>query len=179
MNKKPAIFKPAESNNGIWNLTKTLLQTAVFWLVFLYVIPLGILQFETLTGITGFEPQKEVSWILFVLFSCIGIYSGYTMSWIGKGTPLPLDCPNKLVIKGPYKFVRNPMALAGIGQGICVGIIWGSFLIIIYSISGAILWHVMVRPMEEKDLEYRFGKSYLAYKKRVRCWIPNLGTKQK
>lgn len=166
------LFQPATSKNKIWNLTKTFLQTVVFWLVFLYLIPLGILEIESIIGIKGFSTQKKIGWILFLFFSCLGIYSGYTMSWIGKGTPLPIDCPNQLVIEGPYKFVRNPMAIAGIGQGICVGLILGSYSVIFYSLSGAFLWHILVRPIEEKDLEERFKQSYLDYKSQIKCWIP-------
>ena len=166
------MFKPAKSKNRNWNLIKTFVQTALFWLIFLYLIPMGLLKIESIAHLNGFVGQKEIGWILFLVFSLLGVYSGYTMSSTGKGTPLPLDCPNKLVIKGPYKFVRNPMAIAGIGQGICVGIILGSYTIILYSISGAFLWHIIVRPIEEKDLEQRFGKSYLEYKSRIRCWIP-------
>ena len=98
MKEDNSMFKPSKSNNGIWNLTKTFLQTTIFWLIFLYIIPMGIVKIETMIEIAGFRPQKEIGWILFFLFSSIGIYSGYTMSWLGKGTPLPLDCPNKLVI---------------------------------------------------------------------------------
>jgi len=167
------MFKPAKSKNRIWNLTKTFIQTGIFWLIFLYQIPSLILKIESNIGIIGFESQKQIGWILFCFFSLLGIYSGYTMSSIGTGTPLPLDCPNKLVIEGPYKLVRNPMAIAGIGQGICVGIITGSFSIVVYSLSGAILWHLFVRPIEEKDLEQRFGEAYLNYKTQIKCWIPN------
>lgn len=174
MKKQTSIFKPAKSGNSSWNLAKTIFQTTIFWLVFLYLIPTVILLFEKINCISGFEPMSGPGWPLFLLFSLIGIYSGYTMSLFGKGTPLPLDCPNQLVIKGPYKYVRNPMAIAGIGQGICAGMIMGSYLVILYSIAGALLWHVLVRPMEEKDLEQRFGESYAAYKKAVKCWIPRL-----
>jgi protein-S-isoprenylcysteine O-methyltransferase Ste14 len=174
MNEINSLFKPSNSNNRIWNLLKTFIQTLIFWIVFLYLIPKGILKIESTLEIIGFQAKKEIGLILFLLFSILGIYSGYTMSWIGKGTPLPLDCPNELVIQGPYKYLRNPMALAGIGQGICVGIIFGSYLIIFYSIIGAILWHITVRPIEEKDLESRFGNSYLEYKKKIRCWIPKM-----
>ena len=172
MKTKNSIFKPSRSNNGIWNLTKTLLQTAVFWLVFLYLIPMGVLKIETAYAINGFESMKRLGWFLFLTFSSIGLYSGYIMSWRGKGTPLPLDCPNQLVIQGPYKVVRNPMAVAGIGQGISVGIIWGSYLVVLYALAGAVLWHILVRPMEEKDLEMRFGKAYLEYKNKIKCWLP-------
>ena len=169
------MFKPAKSKNRIWNLLKTFLQTGFFWLIFLYLIPIGIVNIESNLEIEGFAAQKEIGWIFFLLFSLTGIYSGYTMSWSGRGTPLPLDCPNKLVIEGPYKFVRNPMAVAGIGQAISVGVILGSYIVVIYSISGAILWHIMVRPLEEKDLEQRFGNSYLEYKTKIKCWVPKLG----
>ncbi len=174
MNKENPIFKPAKSKNGIWNLIKTFIQTGFFWLFFLYLIPLGILELEALFGISRFPAQTAIGWILFLAFSSLGIYSGYTMSSLGKGTPLPIDCPNELVIEGPYKSVRNPMAVAGIGQGVCVGLIYGSFTIILYALSGAILWHVLVRPIEEKDLEDRFGESYSAYKSKVKCWLPKL-----
>lgn len=95
------------------------------------------------------------------------------MSTIGKGTPLPFDCAQKLVIKGPYKYVRNPMAVAGIGQALSIGLYFGSFLILIYALSGAVLWHVLVKPSEEKDLQNRFGNEYLVYKQKVKCWIPS------
>ncbi len=174
MNDNNSLFQPSTSKNGIWNLTKTFLQTSIFWLVFLYLLPMGILKIEAAFEMTGFPPLKAIGCLLFALFSVLGIYSGYTMSWIGKGTPLPLDCPNELVIEGPYKFVRNPMAIAGIGQGVSVGIILGSYLVVLYSLTGAILWHWMVRPVEEQDLEMRFGKSYLQYKSKIRCWLPRL-----
>lgn len=64
------------------------------------------------------------------------------------------------------------MAVAGIGQGISVGIITGSWLVIIYAISGAFLWHYFVRPDEEDDLETRFGYHFKEYKERVGLWWP-------
>jgi protein-S-isoprenylcysteine O-methyltransferase Ste14 len=90
----------------------------------------------------------------------------------GKGTPLPIDQTQKLVTNGPYRFVRTPMAVAGIGQGISISIIVGSIHIFFYSMLGAVLWHFVVKPLEEKDMEKRFGKDYSEYKQNVGCWIP-------
>jgi protein-S-isoprenylcysteine O-methyltransferase Ste14 len=141
MSIKTNFYRTAISNNGIWNVVKTLLQTSAFWVVFLYFIPGLIIEFEHHFGIKHFENGEVVGWLLLIVFSLLGLYSGYTMSWFGKGTPLPLDCPQKLVIAGPYKYVRNPMAVAGIGQGISVGVIFGSPMVILYAVSGAFLWH--------------------------------------
>ncbi|MEL7222174.1 MAG: isoprenylcysteine carboxylmethyltransferase family protein, partial [Bacteroidota bacterium] len=111
---------------------------------------------------------------LFVLFSMIGLYSAYIMVLFGQGTPLPLDQTQQLVTKGPYKYVRNPMAIAGVGQGIAVAILFCSIHVLVYTLIGAILWQLVVRPLEEKDMLKRFGNDYLAYKRRVRCWIPKI-----
>ena len=64
------------------------------------------------------------------------------------------------------------MAVAGIGQGISISVIAGSISILVYSLIGAILWQLVVRPIEEKDMQKRFGQEYEVYKKEVRCWIP-------
>ena len=54
----------------------------------------------------------------------------------GEGTPLPLDQTNRLVVSGPYYYVRNPMAIAGIGQGLSVALIFQSLPVGIYSLLG-------------------------------------------
>lgn len=167
-------YKPATSRNLAWNLIKTLLQTFVFWLTFLYALPVGIIWFGEQFKIPGFQPLVILGWLLFIAFSTLGVTSGVTMSLIGRGTPLPLDCPQKLVIKGPYKLVRNPMAVAGIGQGISVGLIMGSFLVIAYSLAGGFIWHYYVRPSEEADLQKRFGDGFSEYKGSTWCWMPKM-----
>lgn len=43
---------------------------------------------------------------------------------------------------------------------------------VLYSLIGAVMWQVWVRPVEEADLSRRFGPEYEAYRKRVTCWIP-------
>lgn len=169
-----APFRPASSRNPIWNLAKTALQTSVFWFVFLYVLPQQITKIESVLQLPSFSFPGLLAWSLLLIFSVLGVFSGYTMSRLGKGTPLPTDCANELVVQGPYKIVRNPMAVAGIGQGVSIGLILGSWSVVAYAFVGAILWHIAVRPVEEADLKKRFGDAYVLYKKQVKCWIPKL-----
>ena len=139
----------------------------------MFVIPIQLNKFDPQFA-TGFAAKEYIGAVLFLLASAINVWAGYTMSQLGKGTPLPLDCPNQLVVQGPYRYVRNPMAIGGISQGIAVGIILGSGLVVIYALSGAFIWHIFVRPHEELDLLDRFGNEYKVYRQTVRNWLPHL-----
>ena len=87
---------------------------------------------------------------------------------------MPTDAPRKLVISGPYRWVRNPMALAGITQGVAVGLMLGSWSVCAYAICGALMWNAFVRPWEEADLAARFGEEFERYRAAVRCWLPRV-----
>ena len=76
------------------------------------------------------------------------------------------------MVSGPYRHLRNPMAVAGIAQGVAVGVVLGSPAVVLYALLGGPVWHVLVCPWEEADLESRFGAPYRRYRAAVRCWLP-------
>lgn len=88
-----------------------------------------------------------------------------------KTTSNPYEVPNKLVTYGLFKITRNPnylgMTLALFG----VAILLGSIVTFIFPILFVILTSIFVIPVEEKNLQRKFGKKYLNYKKKVRRWI--------
>ncbi|NNF00379.1 MAG: isoprenylcysteine carboxylmethyltransferase family protein [Pyrinomonadaceae bacterium] len=164
---------PAKTN---WILTKTFTQIVVVWSLILVVIPYLITLVEAKIGIANFvfPFQKVIAGVFFALISSVGVYSAFVMSKVGKGTPLPLDHAHDLVIKGAYSYVRNPMAVSGIGQGIAVALFLGSPLVLLYALMGSLIWQVIFRPLEEDNLRERFGEEYEDYCSKVKCWIPNL-----
>lgn len=93
---------------------------------------------------------------------------------IGHGTLAPWDPTQKLVIRGPYRHVRNPM-ISGVlmvllGEAALLGsppvFAW-------FAIFGAI--NVIYTPLvEERSLARRFGDDYLRYRRNVPRWIPRL-----
>ena len=87
------------------------------------------------------------------------------MATRGEGTPLPTQTARRLVIKGPYRWIRNPMVVAGLVQGLCVGLLLGSRLAVVVPLAGALVWNYVIRPVEEADLETRFGESFRAYRR--------------
>jgi protein-S-isoprenylcysteine O-methyltransferase Ste14 len=171
------MFRVASESRATWNLAKTFAQIVVFWGLFLAVIPYAIRLLEAEIGVPpfAFPGQRAAGVALFALCSALGLWSGVSMSWLGRGTPLPLDAPRALVTRGPYAYVRNPMAVAGLGQGLAVAIAIGSVLTVAYVVAGGLIWNWLVRPVEEEDLRRRFGAAYEAYRRDVRCWVPRLG----
>src|SRR5699024_8772762 len=71
--------------------------------------------------------------------------------------------------RGPYAFVRNPMAIAGIAQGVWMGLLIASWLVPVYAVIGSLLWNWLIRPHEGADLHGRFGTAYRESAKRVDC----------
>ena len=157
------------------NVFKTLGQTAVMWGFFLGALPIAIASLEkVVVGWRLPEFPAEICWAGFALFGAIGIYSGMLFSVHGRGTPLPLDTATNFIVLGPYRWVRNPMAIAGITQGVWIGLLLRSPAVLVYCVSGAMVWHFLARPWEEDDLARRFGEPYVKYRNGVRNWVPRL-----
>lgn len=168
----PFAFRAAAEAGS--HVTRTVGQLSLFWGVFLVVLPALIVAVEQRWGLMApaMPAIRIAGGILLVVASALGIWSALTMATRGAGTPLPSAMPRRLVFTGPYRWVRNPMAVAGVAQGVAVGMLLGSWLVVLYALSGSLVWNTLIRPHEEADLERRFGPEYNHYRSRVRCWMP-------
>jgi protein-S-isoprenylcysteine O-methyltransferase Ste14 len=131
MPQKPkTIYREARLASSAWNLFKSVSQMAVFWTIFLFVLPALFYFVESSVGWKSWRfdgPSfRIVGTVIFLLASSLGVSSCVVMALIGRGTPLPFDCARRVVVVGPYRYIRNPMALAGLIQGVAVGLFFGS-----------------------------------------------------
>lgn len=158
------------------HVATTGVQILFFWGLFLAAIPLALAFADQRWGLAVPFPSAAplAGGVLLAAASALGLWSAAAMSTRGAGTPLPAAMPNRLVVAGPYRVVRNPMAIAGITQGVAVGLILSSWLVVAYAIAGSLVWNYAVRPLEEADLEARFGDEFRCYRTSVRCWWPRL-----
>jgi len=100
---------------------------------------------------------------------CIG-----TFARTGKGTPAPFDPPRKLVIRGPYRFVRNPM-YTGAGLALAgAALFYESVFLLLYVGIFLLAAHLFVVLYEEPTLRRTFREDYEAYCHRVRRWRPGM-----
>lgn len=174
----PFSFKEAAPSRSARHLRRSLAQLVLFWTTFFVVIPFALAWVERRLKLrwTLLEnPRWTAAGVVgFGLGSALGLWSYVTMALRGKGTPLPAETASELVVKGPYRYVRNPMAVAGVLQTVCVGLWLGAWMVVAIAIAGDVAWNMVIRPAEERDLAARFGDSYRRYSASVRCWVPAL-----
>lgn len=64
------------------------------------------------------------------------------------------------------------------GRWVGVGLMLGSWLVVLYALAGSLLWNWVLRPLEETDLETRFGAEFAAYRDRVACLVPRVPSRR-
>ena len=91
--------------------------------------------------------------------------------FVGKGTPIPFTPTKELIVTGIYRFVRNPLYIAGVLVLAGEAILFQSLGIFIYCLITCGIINVVVR-IEETRLAEQFGAKYEEYRKSVPRWIP-------
>ena len=93
---------------------------------------------------------------------------------VGRGTLAPWDPTSRLVVRGPYRYVRNPM-ITGVGT-ILAGqaLFFRSWAIAIELAVFALVNAIYFPLVEEPGLRRRFGQEYEEYRARVPRWLPRV-----
>ena len=78
--------------------------------------------------------------------------------------------PERLVVSGPYRHVRNPMYVAVLWLIVGQSLVLGSVVLLSYAGVVWLLFHAFVLLHEERVLARRFGASYEAYRGHVGRW---------
>ena len=153
-----------------------LIPEVIFFLIIiptlLFFLPFYIDMWLSMPKII-FEP---INFILAILLAILGfIFAFWTILvqfTMGKGTPAPMIPTQKLVKTGPYIYCRNPMYFGALILYLGVVILTGS--ISSFGILALITFFIIIyiKYIEEKELELRFGKDYIDYKKNTPFFIP-------
>jgi protein-S-isoprenylcysteine O-methyltransferase Ste14 len=104
----------------------------------------------------------------------LGAWATLAFTDDGLGTPLPLDPPRRLVVSGPYAYVRNPMQIAGVLLAVVVLLRYPTLYLLAYAMDMLLVSIVLFHLYESHELPRRFGEEYARYSRQVRNWIPRL-----
>jgi protein-S-isoprenylcysteine O-methyltransferase Ste14 len=104
---------------------------------------------------------------------CVGLF------WFtGKGTPALVEPPNRLVVKGLYKYTRNPIYISHSLILLSYSLFFGHLMLFCYLILAISSYHIMVVYYEEPRLKKQFGEDYSGYLKKVPRWLSRFKPKK-
>jgi protein-S-isoprenylcysteine O-methyltransferase Ste14 len=123
--------------------------------------------------------DTSVSWrpttVLGVIIAILGI-AGYVWSAIALASEVPdaINAPIRLLARGPFAYVRNPLYLSA--AAVVVGLttmygLWQRRDVLILPIFG-LLVHLFVVYREEPKTRARLGPVYDTYRSTVPRWVP-------
>ncbi len=92
----------------------------------------------------------------------------------GQGTIMPWDATRRLVVRGIYRHVRNPMHIGVFLALVGEGLLARAPSILVFGAAFLVVHFAYIPLVEERGLEARFGEAYRRYKRNVPRWIPRL-----
>ena len=153
----------------------------IFWIVIPFFIIIVSFYIDQWLHLPKFR-YGLINPVIGLMFMVTGwLFANWTVKVqfsLGKGTPIPLMATQKLIIKAPYTYCRNPMTLGTAIFYLGIAIWLGSFSAIGLGLVYPVGILIYIKLIEEKELEERFGSEYLEYKKSTPFLIPSFGKKR-
>ena len=110
--------------------------------------------------------------VLIVTGAAVLLYGVWRFAADGRGTPSPTAPTERLVIAGPYRYVRNPMYLAVGAVILGQVLLFYSPALVVYALAFSVAVVTFVKFYEEPTLQRTFGDEYSDYRSRVPGWWP-------
>lgn len=156
------------------------LTAALGSLVFLFlapgtiagVIPWSITGWTFAASFAGYVFLKIVGAALIVAGLAPLLDAFARFAFEGEGTPAPVAPTRRLVVHGPYRYVRNPMYLGVLALILGQALLFASLPLLAYAAFIALAFHLFVTFYEEPTLRQTYGTAYDAFTAAVPRWLP-------
>lgn len=155
-------------------LARALTYAALFVAFVLVFLPTRVLSWAGVGRPTHIGGVEIAGLVLTAGGAFVAVWCVIAFIHFGRGTPAPFDPPRRLVVEGPYRYLRNPMyagaaiALAG------AALFFRSSALLAFDGLFVLITHLFVVLYEEPTLRRLFGAEYDAYRETVGRWLPPL-----
>jgi protein-S-isoprenylcysteine O-methyltransferase Ste14 len=127
------------------------------------------------SSLPGPGPAFAVGLFFLAAGAALYVWCVWDFATFGRGTPAPVAPPAKLVIRGPYRFTRNPMYVGMLTVVLGWSILFGAARLLLYALALGSSFHLFIIFYEEPHLRGEFPDEYEAYCSRVPRWLPRPG----
>ena len=158
----------------MWVLIRAVTYATLFIGFVLVLLPVWLLSWSGITTIPVIGVWQVFGMTMAGAGAATALSCVLTFVFLGKGTPAPFDPPQRLVVGGPYRVVRNPMYVGGGLVLVGVALFYKSIPLLVYAGVLALITHLLVVFYEEPTLRRQFGNDYEVYCGHVGRWWPRL-----
>jgi len=161
-------------NNLHWpTALASLIVGMVFFALWFWLLPPWL---DFRVDIATVAPWRWIAGIPSVLGFAVALRCIWDFGWTGRGTPVPVAPPRRLVIVGFYRYVRNPMYVGFFAGWAGLWIIFGQITKTAITVSaiGVLGVALFVMLYEEPALRGKFGTDYEEYCRNVPRWLPRM-----
>ena len=155
-------------------LVRAVTYAVLFIGLLLIYVPARLLAWSGIVRPAAIEAQQVAGMVLGAAGAAVVLWCIFTFVSIGRGTPAPFDPPRRLVIRGPYRFVRNPMYIGAGLALVSAALFYESLPLLGYAGLFFLTTHLFVVWYEEPTLQETFGLEYEVYRRQVRRWWPRI-----
>jgi non-heme chloroperoxidase len=156
---------------------RALVWATLFIAFFLIAVPARVLG-GAVAADAPMGLQQIAALMTTVAGALITIACVWTFVVVGRGTPAPFDPPRRLVARGPYAVIRNPMYVGAALAMSGAAMYYGSWALMGYVALFLFVTHLFVLIYEEPTLRATFGDAYAAYCADVGRWLPRLAQRR-
>lgn len=156
----------------MWVLVRAATYSTLFIGFLLVFLPARLMSWSGLAATPAVGLLQIAGMLFAVAGGALALWCIFTFVFVGKGTPAPFDPPRRLVIRGPYKFLRNPMYVGAVLVLAGAALSYKSVWLIGYAVVFGLVMHGFVIMYEEPTLRATFGDDYEAYCGQVGRWWP-------
>ena len=156
-------------------LIRTLTYATLFIAFVLVFLPARVLTWSGIHRPAALGVVQVAGVVVGLAGAALALWCILAFAVAGRGTPAPFDPPRRLVVSGPYRYVRNPMYVGAAAALAGAALFYQSLALVGYAALFVLVAHAFVILYEEPHLRRTFGEEYQTYCRRVRRWWPARG----
>jgi protein-S-isoprenylcysteine O-methyltransferase Ste14 len=156
----------------MWTLVRAATYATFFVGMLLVLLPQQVLSHAGVVPPAGLGLQQILGILLTGCGAALGTWCILAFVFVGKGTQAPFDPPKQLVIRGPYRALRNPMFAGATLALTGAAVYYGSSALLAYAVLFWLATHLAVVYYEEPFLRKTFGVGYAQYCEKTARWWP-------
>ena len=138
------------------------------------LLPWWISRWYVQVPFLGFTPFRAIGALLIAAGIPVLLESFGRFALQGIGTPAPIFPTQYLMVKGFYRYVRNPMYVGVVSVILGQALLLGNIRVLAYAIFVWLAFHLFVLIYEEPTLRKSFGVEYETFCAHVPRWIPRV-----